>query len=182
MLLSRTEIMFGFLRRKKISFGDKLKAICDIEQSLRFCLYIELLRQYEIEIDHETASVLAVQVSNHLMGDDFVKVYNTLTQEVKEKIDAIKGIIGEKVSEAMTENKAVRELIIRHIMTTDLIYHCLFDEKWFDKPEIKNREKLIREYDNDGTEFSDAEDFDKYMDCALNFINTRQKMYEKKEH
>lgn len=174
--------MFGFLRRKEISFGDKLKAICDIEQSLRFCLYTELLWQYEVEIDREKASVLAVQVSNHLMGDDFVKVYNTLTQEVKEKVDAIKGIIGKKVSEAMTENKAVRELIIRHIMTTYLIYHCLFDETWFDKPEIKNREKLIREYGSDGTEFPDAEDFDKYMDCALNFINTRQKICEQKEH
>jgi hypothetical protein len=65
--------MFGFFRRKA-SFADKLKAISEIDQPLRFHLYLELLSQYETEMDHETASVLAVQVTNALMGDDFVKV------------------------------------------------------------------------------------------------------------
>ncbi len=82
----------------------------------------------------------------------------------------------------MTENKAVRELIIRHIMTTYLIYHCLFDETWFDKPEMKNREKLIREYGSDGNEFPDVVNFERYMACASNFIDTRLQMQEQKEH
>lgn len=170
--------MFGFLRPKKICFRNQLKAISEIEPHMRFCLCIELARQYEMEMDHETAYVLAVQVSNHLMGDDFIKVYNNLTQEVQKKVDAIEGLIGIKVAEAMTENKAVRELILRHIMTTYWIYGCLFDKIWFDKPEMKNREKLIREYGSDGREFPDVVNFERYMACASNFIDTRLQTHE----
>jgi len=174
--------MFEFLKRKKPNFRNKLNAVADIEQSLRYCLYLELLWQYETEMDCETASVLAIQVSNHLMGDDFAKVYKSLTPEVQKKVDSIKELIGIKVAIAMTENKAVRELIIRHIMTTYLIYHCLFDKTWFDKPEMKNREKLICEYGSDGNEFPNVENFDKYMACALNFIHTRQQMHEQNKY
>ncbi len=181
VVLRGLSIMFGFLKRKKHSFSDKLKAIVDIDQSLRFCLYMELLWQYETEMDRETASVLAVQVNNHLMGDDFAKVYKSLTPEVQKKVDAIGELIETKVAVAMTENKAIRELIIRHIMTTHLIYHCLFDKTWFDRLEMKNREKLIREYGSDGDEFSDVENFDKYMACVLNFIHTRQQMNKQKK-
>jgi hypothetical protein len=104
-----------------------------------------------------------------------------LTQEVQKKVDAIKGLIEARVSHAMRENKVVRELIIRHIMTTYLIYHCLFDQTWFDKPEMKNREKLISEYGSDGNEFPDVENFDKFMACASKFIRTRQHINEQKE-
>ncbi|MBN2138333.1 MAG: hypothetical protein JW720_11045 [Sedimentisphaerales bacterium] len=174
--------MFEFLKRKKRDFRKELKAITDIEQPLRFCLYLELLWQYEKEVDRETASVLAVQVSNHLMGDDFAKVYGSLTLEVQKKVNAIKERIGKRVAEAMTANTAVRELIIRHIMTTYLIYHCLFDATWLDRPEIKNREKLIREYGSDGYEVPESDNFDKYMDCALNFIETRREIHEQGAH
>lgn len=170
--------MFGFLKRKKRNFRKELKAITDIEKPLRFYLYLELLWQYEKDMHHETASVLAVQVSNHLMGDDFAKVYDSLTPKVQKKVDAIRELIGEKVANAMTGDSAIRELIIRHIMTTYLIYHCLFDAAWFDQPEIRNREQLIREYGNDGYTVPESEDFDKYMDCALNFIETRRQIHE----
>ena len=163
-----------------ISFAKKLEAIVDIEQSLRFCLYLDLLWEYETEMDYEMASVLAVQVSNHLMGDDFNKVYKSLPLYVQKNVDEIRKLIGPKVAKAMTVNKEVCEVIIRHIMTTYLIYHCLFDKTFFDKPGIKNREKLINEYGGDRKDIPESEDFDKYMDCALNFIKTRQQALEQR--
>lgn len=174
--------MFKLLKPKEKSFRKKLNAICDIEQSLRFCLFLELFWEYEKKLNQQVSGTLAVQVSNHLMGDDFSKVYNSLAQEAQKRIDSIKDIIEVKVAEAMTKNQAIRELIIRHIMTTSLIYHCLFDKSWFDKLEMNNRDKLIREYGSDGDEFPDVINYDKYMTCALNFIHTRQQLYEQKKH
>lgn len=164
---------------KKSTCPDRLKAIAEIEKQLRFCIYLRLRRQYEAELDGETASVLAVQVTNHLMGDDFAKVYNSLTSDVQEKVDAVRALIEAKAHEAMTRDTCIRELIIRHIMTTSLIYHCLFDKAWFDKPEIHNREQLIRKYG--GSEFSQVEDFDQYMAFASNFIRTIQRTHQQEE-
>jgi hypothetical protein len=164
--------VFGFIGRKRPSFRRQLKAIADIEEELRFCLYLRLRRRYQLELDAETASVLAVQVTNHLMGDDFLKVYRGLSSEVKKMVDGVRALIEPKADEAMTKNKTILELISRHIMTTCLIYHCLFDEAWFDKPEMHNREKLIQKYG--GNEFAKVEDFDKYMAFASDFIRTTE--------
>ena len=96
-----------------LSFAKKLEAIVNIEQSLRFCLYLDLLWEYETEIDYEMASVLAVQVSNHLMGDDFNKVYKSLPLDVQKNVDEIRNLIEPKVAKAMTVNKEVCEVVVR---------------------------------------------------------------------
>ena len=150
---------------------EQLEVIVEIEEQLRFCLHLRLRRRYEAELDSEIASVLAVQVTNHLMGDDFAKAYKTLTPEVQEKVDAVSVLIEPRVHEAMTEDASIRELIIRHIMTTYLIYHCLFDEAWFDKPEIRNKKRLLGKYDC--LEFSQVDDFERYMAFAADFMRTQ---------
>ena len=172
--------MFGFLKPKRPSLPDQLKTIASLDEPLRFHLYLELLSQYEAQMNRETASVLAVQVSNYLMGDDFAKVYNSAGQDVQKKIDAIKDLIEVKGTETMTNNEAVRELVIRHTMTTFLIYHCLshlLDKGFFDRPEMRNREELMRKYDYD---FPDVENFDRYMAFALNFIQTTEQIHEQR--
>jgi hypothetical protein len=122
----------------------------------------------------ELAKVLAVQVVNHLMGDDFKKVYDDCTPDVQKKIDAIKGLIEVKCDEAMTSNKIIRELIIRFLMTTFIIYHCLFDKAFFDKPEMRNREKLISKYDSaDPNDIPEAESFDRLMTFVKYFLEKR---------
>ena len=161
------------------NFRDQLNAIVAIEKSFRFSLYKELLEQYKNQMIDDP-EVLAVQASNYLMGDDFAKVYNSLSPDMQTRIDKIKDLIEVKGDEAMTKNKKVRELIIRYVMTTSLIYHCishLLEKGWFDKPEIKNREKLIRKYSNDAdsaNEFPEVEDFDKFMAVAVGFIKSKQ--------
>ena len=132
---------------------------------------------------YDTAGILAVQVSNNLMGDDFTKFYSSVSSDVQKKIDSVKDLIPVKTQEAMVSNRAVRELIIRHITTTFLIYHCLshqLDPDWFDKPEMKNREGLIRKYGSDGIEFPEAENFEKYMAYASGFIKERLQILEEK--
>lgn len=163
--------MFGFLRRKP-GPRDQLNMIAATEKQVRFCLYLRLRRQYGARLDDETASVLAVQVANHLMGDDFNKVYDTLAPDVQDKVDGIRDMIRAKADEAMTRDASIHELIIRHIMTTYLIYHCLFDKSWFDKPEIRKREELVRKYGGSGV--SQAEDFDHYMSFVSGFIQATE--------
>lgn len=167
-------MVFGF-REPKRSFVDQLKAISEIDQQLRFSVYLRLNRQYEQEMNPEMAGVLAVQVTNHLMGDDFDKVYSSLDSELQQKVDAIREMIEPKVHEAMTGDRDIRELVIRHIMTTYLIYHCLFDKSWFDRPAIHNREALIEKYG--GSEFTRSHDFDEYMAFVSRFIRTTEEEY-----
>ena len=181
LLIVVVAVEYGFRKvvvrsGKQMSFRDKLKIITDIEPSLRMCICTELLPQYETGegMDPDLAMILAAQVCNHLMGDDFAKNYDNLSSEIQKKTDTIKGLVGAKVAEVMTENKAIRELIIRHIMTTHVVYHCLFDGTWFDKPEMKNREKLIHDYGSDGNEFPDVYDFDRYVACAFDFVDARK--------
>ena len=173
--------MFEFLKRRAPNFRDQLKAINDIGESLRFYLYLGLKEEYEKEMEEDLTGLLAARVLNYLMGDDLEKVYEGVSPDVRKKSEAIKDLVGIKVEKAMMKNKLVRELIIRHIMTTYLIYHCVFDKNWFDKPEMKNRENLIKKYGSDGKEFLEVENFDRYMTFALNFIRVRQQLEEQRK-
>ena len=163
--------MFDFLKRKRPNIKQQLDIITSLTDSIRFHIYLELFPVYEKEINPELAKVLAVQVVHHLMGDDFRKGYDSSTPDVQKKIDAIKGLIEVKCDETMTKNKVVRELIIRFLMTTFIIYHCLFDKAFFEKPEMINREKLIRKYDSaDPTDIPEAESFDRLMFFVKNYL------------
>lgn len=159
---------------KKKNFLNQLNVIANLDPKLRFCLYLDLASQYETQMTPESAKVLAIQVVNYLMGDDFAKVYDSLQPDVQSKVDAIKNLIEPKAVEAITQNKRIRELMIRLIMTTYLIYGVLFDKQWLDRSEMKNREELIRKYGSDGKEFSDVENFEKYMICTSDYIQNTQ--------
>jgi hypothetical protein len=167
--------MFNFLKRKKLNIKQQYDIIIEIYPIIRYHLYLELRQSYEKEIESESAGVLAVQVVNHLMGDDFKKVYDSATPDLKEKINAIKDLIEVKCDEAMTNNKVMRELVIRFIMTTFIIYHCLFDKTFFDSPQTRNREELIRKYESaDPNEIIESTSFDRLMVFAKNFIEESQ--------
>ena len=142
---------------------------------------MELLQSYEKEIDSELAKVLAVQVVNHLMGDDFKKVYYGLAPDVKEKVDTIKDLIEVKCNEVMTKNNIVRELVIRFIMTTFIIYGCLFNKSFLDNTEMRNREELIRKYESsDPNDIPESESFDRLVVFAKNFIEKSQQVHNSK--
>jgi hypothetical protein len=174
--------MFGFLKRKGPNFKQQYDAIVALDDPIRFHLYLELLRSYEKEMNPDLAKVLAIQVTNHLMGDDFEKVYDSLTPDVRQKVDLIRHLIEVKCDEAMTRNIIVRELIIRFLMTTSIIYYCLFDKTFFDQPEMKNREDLIRKYEsNDPKEIPEAESFDRFVDFAKNFLERSQQALNAKK-
>ena len=174
--------MFGFLKRKRPNFKQQFDIIVALSDPIRFHLYLELRRVYEKEMNSELAGVLAVQVVSHLMEDDFKKVYDSMTPDVQKKIDLVKGLIEVKCDEAMTKNKVVRELIIRFLMTSFIIYHCLFDETFLDKPEMKNRENIIRKYDESGdlNKIPEAESFDKLVVYAKDFIERSQRTLDSK--
>ena len=67
---------------------NQLDAIANLDSKLRFCLYLDLASQYETQRTPEFAKVLAIQVVNYLMGDDFAKVYDSLQPDVQNKVDA----------------------------------------------------------------------------------------------
>jgi hypothetical protein len=174
--------MFSWLKRKRLNIKQQYDIIIEIYPLIRYHLYLELLQSYEKEIDSELAKVLAVQVVNHLMGDDFKKVYDSLVPDVKEKIDTIKDLIEVKCNEAMTNNNVVRELVIRFIMTTFLIYGCLFEKSFLDNPEMRNREELIRKYESSGpNEIPESESFDRLVVFAKNFIEKSQQALNAKK-
>ncbi|MDR3597990.1 hypothetical protein [Clostridium sp.] len=174
--------MFDFLKRKKLNIRQQYDIIIEIYPLIRYHIYLELRQYYEKEIDSESAGVLAVQVVNHLMGDDFEKGYDSATPDLKEKINEIKDLIEFKCDEAMTNNKVVRELVIRFIMTTSIIYHCLFDKTFFDSPETRNREELIRKYGSpDPNDIPESTSFDRLVVFAKNFIEESQKALNAKK-
>jgi hypothetical protein len=167
--------MFGLLKRKRPNFRQQLDVIATLTEPIKFHIYLELFPVYEKEMNSELASVLAVQVVHHLMGDDFKKVYDNCAPDVQKKIDAIKGLIEVKCDEAMTSNKVIRELIIRFLMTTFIIYHCLFDKAFFERAEMRNREDLIRKYDNvDPNDIPEAENFDRLIAFVKSFLEKSQ--------
>lgn len=170
--------MFNFFKKKSPRFAEQLKAITDINETLRYYLWFDLKEQYKKEMDKDLAGLLAGRVLNYLMGDDLEKVYKGLSLDVQKRSNEIKDLVQNKVEEAMIKNNQVRELIIRHLMTFDLIGSFLFDKEWWDKVEIKNRDHLIKKYCSNGIEIPEAENFDKYMAFAINFIQTRKQLEE----
>jgi hypothetical protein len=173
--------MFDILKRKKLNIRQQYDIIIEIYPLIRYHIYLELRQYYEKEIDSESAGVLAVQVVNHLMGDDFGKGYDSAPPDLKEKINTIKDLIEVKCDEAMTNNKVVRELVIRFIMTTSIIYHCLFDKAFFESTETRNREDLIRKYGSaNPNDIPEATSFDRLMIFAKNFIADSQQIFNTK--
>jgi hypothetical protein len=166
--------MFGLFKHTSPRFRDQLHAIAELDESVRFAIYLELSSRYREEMEAESAKVLAIQVTNYLLGDDLPKVHASLEPDVRSKVDKIKHLIETKGSESMASNTAIRELIIRFIMTTFLIYHCLYNKEWFNRPELRNRENLIRRFGGNGTEFPETEDFNRYIAFASEFIRKRQ--------
>jgi hypothetical protein len=166
--------MFGLFNRPKRRFRDELHAITELDQSVRFAMYLELSSLYKKELEPESASVLAIQVTNYLHGDDFSRVYESLKSDVRSKVDSIRHLIEPKAAEVMTNNTEIREVVVRFIMTTYLIYGCLFDKEWLDKPEMKSRQILIHKFGGNGNDIPDSEDFARYIDFAMNFVQKRR--------
>jgi len=153
----------------------RLNEIFKINKELRFCIYLELNKYFEKQIGGENTKVLSIQVVNYLMGDDFNNVYNDSNAELKKKIDNVKNLIEVNAEEIMTNNKMIRELIIRHIKTTHYLYNQFFDKSFFEKIENKNRNQLIKKYANYVNEFPNVEDFDKYSSVAYKLIIEKRK-------
>ena len=121
-------------------FNKMFKLFQNLEETSRFCYYLELRKKYEVEFGAQS-SYLAVQVINYLMGFDFNKFYSSVGDEVKIEIDKIKDYIITKADEEMGITE-IKEWVDRVLMNKVVLYSSKYDTYTKSK-EFANIEILI---------------------------------------
>ena len=158
--------------KMKPDFNDMLETFKTTDEVCRLELYEELVKEYS-ESGLEDPKVLAVQVVNYLMGDDFDEVYGAVSQDVKLRIDKIRNLIEEKAEQKMRQSGEVRELIVRSIMLKAVLYSCRYGDSWVKSTYMKNIEYLIKKY---GSEVTGSDDFENYRRIASKFHENRRNL------
>ena len=119
-----------------------------VEENVRFAMYKRFCIDFRNNLEEDRAKILAVQVINYLMGDDFDKKLQQVDASVQEKILTIKRLIIESADKEMQTHEDVHSLILATIFWKSMA-HYLYTHtigEW-DTTESENAHNIVRKYD-----------------------------------
>lgn len=113
-------------------------------------IFLELFSNCKKERDEFTASVLAAQTMNYLMGTSVEQVMNESETKLKEKIGQIINEIPQRARRLMTSDPEIRNLVVQSLQFKQITDRAHFGkERAANLPEAQQVEKILQEYSND---------------------------------